>query len=52
MFGLVDQGNALDKISDLCIPPPECLRLWKTKNERMTNYRALFFQHVEGDFTG
>jgi putative transposase len=43
------QINALGKISDLCTPHPEYLRLGETQNERMENYRALFSCHVEGD---
>lgn len=43
------QINALGKMSDLCTPHPEYLRLGKTQNERMENYRALFSRHVEGD---
>ena len=43
------QVNALGKMSDLCTPHPEYLRLGGTKDERMKNYRALFSHHVEGD---
>ncbi len=44
------QINALGKISDLCTPHPEYLRLGNTKDEREKKYRALFSHHVEGDW--
>jgi len=40
--------NALGEISNLCIQHPEYLRLGKTKDECMKNYRSLFSHHVEG----
>jgi len=43
------QINALGKESDLCTPHPEFLRLGKTKEQCMGNYRALFVHHVEGE---
>ncbi|MBF0275567.1 MAG: transposase [Nitrospinae bacterium] len=42
------QINALGKISDLCTPHPEYMRLGVTDDERMKNYRTLFSQHMEG----
>ena len=43
------QINALGRVSDLCTPHSEYLRLGKTKKERLKNYRALFSRHVEDD---
>ncbi len=43
------QVNALGKMSELCTPHPEYLRLGIIKSEQMTNYLALFSCHVEGD---
>jgi putative transposase len=43
------QINVLGKASELCTPHPEYLKLGNTKAERMKNYRALLFHHVEGD---
>ena len=43
------QINALGKISNLCTPHPEYLRLGITKDKCMENYRALFSHHVGGE---
>ncbi|MCU7958514.1 MAG: transposase [gamma proteobacterium symbiont of Bathyaustriella thionipta] len=42
------QINALGKLSDLCTPHSEYLKLGDTKDTRLKNYRALFSSHVEG----
>ena len=41
--------NALGKVSQLCTPHPEYLKLSKRKDARMRRYRALFNAHVEGE---
>ena len=41
--------NALGKVSQLCTPNPEYLKLSKRKDARMRRYRALFNAHVEGE---
>ena len=43
------QINALGKLSDICTPHSEYLRLGQTPNERIKNYRALFSHHVGSD---
>ena len=43
------QINALGKLSDICTPHSEYLRLGQTPNERIKNYRALFSHHVGRD---
>ncbi len=42
------QINALGRVSDLCTPHPEYLRLGKSKEERLRHYRGLFEHHVDG----
>ena len=39
--------NAMGMESDLQTPHPEYLALGKSKNERLSNYRNLFEEHVE-----
>ena len=41
------QINALEKVSGLCKPHPEYMKLGKRKDVRMERYRALFVHHVE-----
>lgn len=41
------QINALEKISGLCKPHMEYMKLGKRKDVRMERYRALFAHHVE-----
>ncbi|MES9880127.1 MAG: transposase [Sedimenticola sp.] len=41
--------NALGKVSELCTPHPEYMKLGKRKDTRMRRYRALFSAHVEDD---
>ncbi len=43
------QINALGKASSLSSPHPEYLKLGKSKDERIRNYRVLFAHHVEGN---
>jgi putative transposase len=41
------QFNALGKVSGLCKPHPEYMKLGKRKDVRMGRYRELFAHHVE-----
>ncbi len=41
------QINALGKLSELCTPHAEHLKLGQSEAERMENYRTLFAHHVE-----
>ena len=41
------QINALGKLSDLCTPHPEYLKLGENKNERYKNYQTLFKHHFD-----